>query len=141
MLAKSSFEPIAKLAQKIKGELKYHVYHANIWVTKLGNTNEESHARMQTALNECWNFALGMFEESEFEDLLINEKIFDGENELKKKWLENIVPILEKASLKIPDERTWKPVLGGRKLYHTEYLKPLVEEMGEVFNIDPGAEW
>lgn len=141
MLAKSSFEPIAKLAQKIKGELKYHVYHANIWVTKLGNANEESHARMQTALNECWNFALGMFEESEFEDLLINEKIFGGEKELKKKWLENIVPILEKASLKIPDERTWKPVLGGRKLYHTEYLKPLVEEMGEVFNIDPGAEW
>lgn len=141
MLAKSSFDPIAKLAQKIKGELKYHVYHANIWVTKLGNANEESHSRMQTALNECWNFALGMFEESEFENTLINEKIFAGENELKKKWLENISLILEKASLKIPEEKNWKPFFGGRKHIHTEYLKPLVDEMGEVFSIDPGVEW
>lgn len=141
MLAKSSYEPIAKLAQKIKGELKYHVYHANIWITKLGNANEESHTRMKNALNECWNFALGMFEESEFENVLIDEKIFAGENELKKKWLENITPILEKASLKIPDESTWKPVYGGRNFFHTKHLKPLVEEMSEVFNIDPGAEW
>jgi len=141
MLAQSSFEPIAKLAQKIKGELKYHVYHANIWVTKLGNANEESHNRMQKALNDCWNYALGMFEESEFENVLIDEKIFAGENELKKKWLGNIIPILEKASLKIPDESTWKTVIGGRNFFHTEHLKPLVEEMGEVFRIDPIAEW
>lgn len=141
MLSKSSFEPIAKLAQKIKGELKYHVYHANIWVSKLGNANEESHTRMQKALNDCWNYALGMFEESEFENVLIDEKIFVGENNLKEKWLENITPILEKASLKIPVESTWKPVFGGRNFFHTEHLKPLVEEMGEVFNIDPGAEW
>jgi len=141
MLAQSRFEPLAKLAQKIKGELKYHVYHANIWITKLGTATEESHARMQTALNNCWNYALGMFEESEFENILINEKIFAGENELKKKWLENITPILEKASLKIPSENSWNPVLGGRKFYHTEYLKPLVDEMGEVFSIDPNAEW
>ena len=141
MLANSSFEPIAKLAKKIKGELKYHVYHANIWVTKLGNANEESHERMQKALNDCWNYALGMFEESEFEKELVEEKIFAGEIELKKKWLENISPILEKASLKIPSERKWQPVIGGRKCSHSENLKPLVDEMGEVFNIDPGAEW
>ena len=96
---------------------------------------------MQTALNDCWNYALGMFEESEYENILINEKIFAGENELKKKWLENITPIIEKATLKIPAKTNWKPVFGGRKCIHTENLKPLIEEMGEVFNIDPGAEW
>lgn len=141
MLANSSFEPIAKLARKIKGEIKYHVYHANVWVVKLSTANKESHERMQTALNICWNYALGMFEESNYEKTLINEEIFVGENELKKKWLENITPFLEKASLKIPSESTWKPVYGGRNCNHTEHLKPLVLEMSEVFNIDPDAEW
>lgn len=141
MLANSSYEPLAKVSRKIKGELKYHVFHANTWVTKLGAATEESHARMQTSLNEAWNYALGIFEESEFEQQLISEKIFEGEAELKARWLETIKPVLAKASLKIPDEKTWEPKLGGRKGYHTEHLDPLVEEMAEVFRIDPGAEW
>lgn len=141
MLANSSYEPLAKVSRKVKGELKYHVFHANTWITKLGAATEESHARMQTALNECWNYALGMFEESEFEQQLISEKIFEGEAELQKRWLGIISPILTKATLTIPDESTWQPQLGGRKGIHTEDLQPLLDEMSEVFKIDPTAEW
>lgn len=141
MLANSSYEPLAKVSRKIKGELKYHVFHANTWVTKLGAATEESHARMQSSLNEAWSYALGIFEESEFEQQLISEKIFEGEAALQARWLETIKPVLAKASLKIPEEKTWEPKLGGRKGYHTEHLDPLVEEMAEVFRIDPGAEW
>ncbi len=141
MLSNSLFEPLAKLSRKIKGELKYHVFHANIWVTKLGNGNEESHSRMQNALNECWNFALGIFEESQFERQLIEEKIFEGEVELKKRWLENISGILEKANLKIPNTNTWQAINGGRQGKHTPNLQPLLDEMSEVFKIDASAEW
>lgn len=141
MVANSSFEPLAKVARKVKGELKYHVFHANTWITKLGTANEESHARMQSALNEAWNYALGMFEEGDFEAALKAENIFEGEAALKKRWLENIAPVLAKATLTLPSESSWNPVLGGRKGFHTEHLEPLVEEMAEVFRIDPGAEW
>jgi ring-1,2-phenylacetyl-CoA epoxidase subunit PaaC len=48
---------------------------------------------------------------------------------------------LEKASLKIPDKSDWNPELGGRKGYHTEYLQPMLDEMGAVFRLDPKAEW
>jgi ring-1,2-phenylacetyl-CoA epoxidase subunit PaaC len=140
-LANSSYEPLAKVARKIKGELKYHVFHANTWVVKLGNGTEESKARMQTALNEAWNYALGMFETSEFENDLIAEGIFVGEEALKKRWLDTITPIIEKASLQIPSSNTWAPVFGGRKSIHTEHLAPLVDEMSEVFRVDPSAEW
>lgn len=141
MLANSSFEPLAQLAKKIKGELKYHVFHANTWLVKLGNGSEESKARMQTALNESWNYALGMFEAGDFEKDLQNENIFEGEEALKTRWMENIIPFIEKANLKIPDQSTWEPILGGRKGYHTDYLQQLVEEMGEVFRLDPTAQW
>jgi ring-1,2-phenylacetyl-CoA epoxidase subunit PaaC len=141
MLATSSYEPLAKVARKIKGELKYHVFHANTWITKLGPATEESHARMQTALNEAWNYALGMFEESAFEKQLIAENIFAGEAALKKRWLETITPVLTKGTLTIPNESTWAPKYGGRTKQHTEHLQPLVEEMSEVFRVDPSAEW
>jgi ring-1,2-phenylacetyl-CoA epoxidase subunit PaaC len=141
MLATSSYEPLAKVARKIKGELKYHVFHANTFITKLGAATAESHARMQTALNEAWNYALGLFEESEFEQQLIAEHIFGGEAELKRRWFEAISPVLAKATLSIPNESTWTPKSGGRKKQHTDHLQPLVEEMSEVFRVDPGAEW
>jgi ring-1,2-phenylacetyl-CoA epoxidase subunit PaaC len=141
MLATSSYEPLAKVARKVKGELKYHVFHANTWITKLGVATEESHARMQTALNEAWNYALGIFEESAFEQDLIAEGIFGGEAELKKRWLETITPVLTKGTLVIPDESSWAPVLGGRTTNHTAHLQPLVGEMSEVFRVDPSAEW
>lgn len=141
MLANSSYEPLAKVARKIKGELKYHVFHANTWVVKLGAANEESKARMQTALNDAWNYALGLFEEGDFENELKSEGVFAGEAALKQRWLETITPTLSKATLTIPHENTWEPRLGGRKGVHTEHLEPLVEEMSEVFRVDPSAEW
>jgi ring-1,2-phenylacetyl-CoA epoxidase subunit PaaC len=141
MLANSSYEPLAKVARKIKGELKYHVFHANTWVVKLGAANEESKARMQTALNDSWNYALGLFEEGDFENDLKKEGVFAGEVALKQLWLETITPTLTKATLTIPNENTWDPILGGRKGIHTEHLEPLVEEMSEVFRVDPRAEW
>lgn len=140
-LAQSSFVPLAKLSKKIKGELKYHVFHANTWFIKLASATEVSKARMQSALNESWNYALGIFEEGPFEKQLQSDGIFVGENSLKTKWLETIVPLIEKSGLKLPAQNQWQPVYGGRKGYHTEHLEPLVTEMGEVFRLDPIAEW
>lgn len=140
-LSESSYEPLAKVARKVKGELKYHVFHANTWIVKLGTATEESHARMQSALNAAWNEALGLFEPGGFESDLAGSGIFVGEVELQKRWMGAISPILTKASLQIPDESTWQPAYGGRRGIHTEHLQPLVEEMSEVFKIDPTAEW
>jgi ring-1,2-phenylacetyl-CoA epoxidase subunit PaaC len=141
MLCGSSCKELSGLAKKYTGEIKYHIMHADTWVNQLGNADVEANSRMQSALNECWNLALGIFEEGPYLEILREEKIFSGEEELKNSWLEVIIPKLEKASLKIPDTNTWEPSLGGRYGYHTEYLKPLLDEMCEVFRLDPEAEW
>jgi ring-1,2-phenylacetyl-CoA epoxidase subunit PaaC len=139
MLTESSFTPLAGLAKKIKGELKYHVLHGDLWVNKLGNGTEESRARMQTALNDAWPYAVGMFEAGVGENELIETKTFAGEDALREKWLATVTPILEKASLKIPQSAESK--LGGRNGYHTEHLQPLINEMAEVYRLDPTAVW
>ncbi len=141
MLAESAFTPLAQLAKKIKGELKYHVLHADTWITRLGKATEESHSRMQTALNDSWNYVFGVFESSDFEKELIAEKVFVGEKVLQERWLEKISPILKDASLKIPSA-TNAEGLGGRKCYHTEHLQPLLDEMSEVIKSEAaGTEW
>jgi len=114
LLSQSSFQPLAQLAKKVKGEIKYHVMHGDTFVKQLGNGTEESKARMQSSLNYAWHLALGIFEKSEFESELISENIFTGEDELKKCWLETITQIIEASGLKIPATDESKIVYGGR---------------------------
>ncbi|MCK9481590.1 MAG: phenylacetate-CoA oxygenase subunit PaaC [Bacteroidia bacterium] len=141
MLANSSFEPLSFLSKKIKGEIKYHTMHADVWISQLGNASEESNIRMQNALNATFSLALGIFEKGNFEDVLISEGIFDGEESLKAKWLNVVIPILEKSGLNVPDPNATTASMGGRKGNHTEHLQSLLNEMTEVFRIDPAAEW
>ncbi len=86
-------------------------------------------------------FALGIFEESPYEKDLIATGIFGGEQALKERWIEKIKEVIQKTSLKLPDWKLVQPVLGGRTGKHSEYLQPLLDEMSEVFRIDPSAEW
>lgn len=141
LLANSSLQPLANLAKKVKGELKYHVMHADTWLRQLSNGTEESKARMQSALQLCWPYALGIFETTESENELISSGIFIGEKALQSQWLERVSPILENAGLNIPTVADDKIILGGRKGFHSEYLAPLLAEMTEVTNIDVSAEW
>ena len=140
-LADSSFEPLAKIAKKFRGEIKYHTMHANLWIKQLGKANTESHSRMQKAFDETFNLALGIFEPGANEELLIKSKVYPGEKALEDKWIETIMPVLDNALIKVPTRFEWKPVYGGRKGVHTEHLQPMIEEMGAVFRLDPGAEW
>jgi ring-1,2-phenylacetyl-CoA epoxidase subunit PaaC len=141
MLAESSFEPAAKIAKKFRGEIKYHVMHADTWIKQLGAGTDESRLRIQKALNDSFNLALGIFEPGEYEDELSEMKVFEGEKILQQKWIGEITPVIEKSGLRLPDISTWNPSYGGRKGKHTDYLQQLLDEMAEVFRIDPEAEW
>lgn len=142
MLENSSYQPLAQLARKVKGEIKYHVFHANTWVIQLSAAGtDESKARMQEALNEAYPLAFGIFEDSGSEQELIDNRIFVGEHTLQETWLQEVSVVLEKAGLSIPNVTDTSSATGGRKGYHTDHLQPLINEMTEVFRIDPTATW
>lgn len=141
MLAESSYEPLALLAKKIKGEIKYHSMHADIWVKQLGSANEESISRLQASLEEAMPYALGIFEPSKYEDELIQAGIFAGEAELQSRWIGKVKEIIDQTSLQLPDVASITPKMGGRYGEHTAHLQPLLDEMSEVFKMDPAADW
>ncbi len=140
--ALSSYEPLAKLARKVKGEIKYHVFHADTWVKQLATEgNVESKARMQSALNEVFPLALGLFEACEDEEMLVKAGISKGEKAMQELWYNHIEGLLSGWGLTMPDMKAVQPAFGGRHGYHTEHLQPLLDEMTEVFRVDPSAEW
>ena len=141
MLTQSSYEPLAQLAKKIKGELRYHTMHANTWIKQLGSATEESISRLQNSLNTAMPYAMGMFEESPLEKEIIDSEIFAGEQVLKKRWSSKVETVISQTQLHLPDWKIVTPILGGRVGKHTEHLQPLLDEMSEVFRIDPKAEW
>lgn len=141
MLISSSYEPLANLAKKFKGEIKYHVFHANTFISQLAKGTEESRKRMQIALDYTFPLALGIFEPSPFENTLIKENIFGSEEALKEKWLHHVTGILENADLKIPEVKDPACGFGGRQGKHTDYLAQMLKEMTEVFAMDASAEW
>ena len=141
MLSTSSYEPLASLAKKIKGELRYHTMHADTWIKQLGTATEDSIGRLQDSLNRALPYALGIFEPSAYEDQIIASKLFGGEAALKEQWLERVSTILGPTALELPELGTIGPIYGGRNGQHTEHLQPLLDEMSEVFKIDPTAEW
>ncbi|MBO3700219.1 1,2-phenylacetyl-CoA epoxidase subunit PaaC [Roseivirga sp. E12] len=141
MLSESSFEPLANLAKKIKGETKYHSMHAKIWIKQLGSATEESISRLQGSLDEAMPYAFGLFEVSKFEQELIDTGIFAGEEALKALWKNATTEVISETRLTLPDMESITPVFGGRYGSHTEHLQPLLDEMSEVFKVDPTADW
>lgn len=141
MFEKSNYQPLTFLSRKTAGEMKYHILHADIWIKRLGTGNEISHQRMQKALEYAFPYSLGMFEAFPYEKELIELGIYPGENELKIRWIEKISWILKEANLILPEPSGIHPILGGRNGSHSEYLKPLLKEMNEVYSSDPGTEW
>lgn len=140
-LTNSSYEPLAQIARKLVGELRYHVMHADTFLKQLGTATEESVHKMQTALEQAVPNALGIFEKSPMEEELIAGGIFSGEAKLYENWRVEITAVIDQTSLKLPELDWSQAKTGGRTGKHTEYLQPLLVEMAEVFKLDPGADW
>jgi ring-1,2-phenylacetyl-CoA epoxidase subunit PaaC len=140
-LSRSSFEPLASLSRKITGEIKYHIFHANTWVKDLAQATEESKARLQSAINYAYPYALGIFEEIKGEETLVEQGIIPAEITIKQDWIDSVGKFLSAQGLTVPALETVTPVLGGRYGYHSTYLQPMITEMTEVFRTDPEAIW
>jgi ring-1,2-phenylacetyl-CoA epoxidase subunit PaaC len=136
-LTHSSYTPLAQAARKFTGEEKYHLLHGKTWVTQLGHS-PEGRARLQTALNAIYPYALGLFETTEIDAAIVAEGLQKPEAELRQDWLNLITPVVHEAGLTLPETVA---VGGGRRGTHTPHLAALLNDMQLVFRSDPEANW
>ena len=60
-LTQSQDARIAEIAAKAAKEAAYHVERSGDWVIRLGDGTDESHARMQAAIDDLWMYTGEMF--------------------------------------------------------------------------------
>lgn len=147
-LTESSYAPIKDAAGKILREEAYHLMHTKSLIERLGDATEESHRRMQAAVDAAFPQALGMFERLDAEDELLASGVFRGNPALQTEWLSRILPPLRSASLHVAGAPTngsmdlnVTPDVGGRKKNHTEHLEQLVGDLQRVYRLAPEAKW
>jgi len=138
-LLESSDKTLSEIAAKSLKEITYHRRHSTNWVIRLGDGTEESHEKMQTAIDELWGFVPEMFDMDEVEDAMVAAGIGADVNALRPRWDEMINSILEEATLKRPED-TWS-VRGSRVGKHSEHLGFLLAEMQFLPRAYPDAKW
>lgn len=144
----SSYLPLKEAAAKVLREEAYHLMHTKGLVERLGDATEESHSRMQTAVDLAFPQALGIFEPIAGEEELVAAGVFAGNAKLQTEWLKRITPVLRAATLHVPVHDpegactvTAHPDLGGRNKKHLEHLRQLVDDLQAVYRIAPAAKW
>jgi ring-1,2-phenylacetyl-CoA epoxidase subunit PaaC len=138
-LQKSKDETFAAFAAKSIKEVTYHLRHSSQWVIRLGDGTEESHERMQNALNDLWQYTGDMFDVNESDELLQKESIVPDMKIIKEQWIAKIKEVMQEATLSIPAE-SWMQS-GSRKGIHSEHLGFLLAELQYMQRAYPGAKW
>jgi len=138
-LRESSYIPLARLAQKMRGEQKYHLMHARMWIDKLGAGTDQSKQNMQRALDKMYPHALGLFEPTEHDEAITAKGISASEGDLCKQWQADVDEALSATGLRVAPQAT--PVYGGRTGRHPAELAALLEAMQQVYRLDPTAAW
>jgi ring-1,2-phenylacetyl-CoA epoxidase subunit PaaC len=138
-LQRSSHEELAGIAAKAYKEARYHLRHSAEWVIKLGDGTEESHQRMQAALDQLWRFTGELFEADDVDRALAAAGIAPDLAALAPRWRERVEAVLREATLRIPPSTP--AMLGGRRGWHTEHLGLMLAEMQIVARSFPGAKW
>jgi ring-1,2-phenylacetyl-CoA epoxidase subunit PaaC len=138
-LARSSDERLAAIAAKAVKETRYHLRYSSSWLVRLGDGTEESHARVQRALERLWSYTVELFEEDALDREMADRGIAPRLSELRAAWSARIDEILAEATLTRPADRThtWF----GKRGEHSEHLGYLLAEMQYLQRAYPGASW
>jgi ring-1,2-phenylacetyl-CoA epoxidase subunit PaaC len=138
-LAGSANATLAAVAAKAVKEVDYHYDHAAGWTLRLGDGTEESHARMQRAVEALWPYTGELFETDDVVRRLVTAGAAVDPARLRADWDRAVGAVLAEATLARP-EPGWQHT-GGRRGVHTEHMGYLLAEMQYLHRLHPGARW
>jgi ring-1,2-phenylacetyl-CoA epoxidase subunit PaaC len=138
-LQRSADARIAEIAGKAAKEVTYHLERSTDLVIRLGDGTDESHARIQIALDDQWTYAGEFFAGDAIDAATAEAGIAPDPVSLKPIWEATVDSVLDEATLKKPSNAFVHK--GGRQGRHTEHLGHLLAEMQFLQRAYPGAKW
>lgn len=139
-LKESADATIAAIAAKSLKEVTYHLKRSSEWMVRLGDGTEESHGRVQDAVNELWMYTDELFDMNETDKDLIAKGIAVDLSDIEKKWSQKVNDILLEATLNKP-EHVKHSLVYGKNGGHTEFMGYILNDMQYLPSKYPDAIW
>jgi len=138
-LASSTDGALAAIAGKSVKESRYHVQHAGQWVIRLGDGTDESHGRMQAALDALWPYTAELFAPTPVDEAVRSVGAGVEWASLRGAWEAAVLPVLRDATLEVPAPSAF--LSRGKFGVHSEHMGHLLSEMQYLQRAYPGATW
>lgn len=138
-LQNSSDKTLAAIAKKSIKEVSYHERFSTDWVVRLGDGTQESHERIQKAIDVLWTYTDELFHLTDADKAMIEAGIGVDVTTLKETYYAKVNSVLEKATIVIPESKWFQK--GGKNGVHTEHLGYLLADMQFMQRTYPGMEW
>ena len=137
---RSSADPrLAEIAAKTVKECNYHLTYSSEWVIRLGDGTDESHNRMQDALNRLIYYFEEMFIPSAAEQEMTVAGIAPDIQLIKLAAYAKFNDVIQEATLITPDKVV--PQTGGKDGIHTEDLGHMLCTMQYMQRAYPNQVW
>jgi len=139
-LTKSADEQIRAIAEKSLKEITYHLRYSSEWMIRLGDGTEESHSKMQQALDDLFIYSGELLEADKVDQQLQQAGIAPSLNAMKPAYDQKVTDILQEATLQQPEPKYMQS--GGKDgSMHTEHLGFILAELQFVQRAYPNMEW
>ncbi|MFN7675280.1 1,2-phenylacetyl-CoA epoxidase subunit PaaC [Flavobacterium sp.] len=138
-LQNSKDETLSAIAKKSIKEVLYHTRFSSDWIRRLGDGTEESHKRIQTAINDLWIFTDELFHQTEADKAIVANGIGVDVTLLKANYFNKVNKILEEATLQMPTIEYFQK--GGKQGIHSEHMGYILTEMQYMQRTYPNMNW
>jgi phenylacetate-CoA oxygenase PaaI subunit len=110
--ASSSYLPMRRMIGKITLEERFHLQHSQGWLLRIVEESEKSKGNMEKAIQKIWEPVMKWLgdPDSASEKALIDAGLQSSNSgDLRKRLIELISPVLEKANINLPNsnEMSW----------------------------------
>ena len=139
-MAEGADDAVAEVAAKTHKEARYHLDRSRGTVIALGDGTQESHDRMQTALDALWPYAGEMLVADEVDRWAAEAGIAASPEALREGWEAHVRDALAEATLTVPEDGfAHRGGKDGRR--HSEHLGHMLTTMQWLQRSYPDAAW
>jgi len=138
-LQSSKDETLAAIAKKSIKEVSYHLRFSSDWIKRLGDGTQESHKRIQNAINDLWTYTDELFHQTDAEKKMIAGNIGVDTLKLKETYYHNVSEILNQATLDVPELKYFQK--GGKQGIHSEHMGYILAELQYMQRTYPNMSW
>ncbi len=138
-LMDSKDEAIAAIAAKSVKEARYHLRFSSEWVKRLGDGTEESHQRMQAAIDHLYPFVDELYQPSPVEEEMFAQGVGADLASIETQSQETIASVFSDATLQRPEGPSRMTL--GKQGIHSEHLGYILSELQYMQRAYPDMQW